>query len=161
MSDKLLTSGQASGATQLSLKTIRRYVSTYRPYFSPAARIMTRGRRFTPGDIHKLVTIHQLYQRHYPAKQIHAALAGEWSPDDLPSFTTEQVTQLVSNAQELLSQAIQLDRQTRQTLSLVEVNNREAIVELKRANRELLTVKAMRADIQLINRKVLELLDRH
>lgn len=72
--EKTITTGQVSGLLGIPIVTIQRYVREHRDYFSPEAARNTRGRRWSPDDVNRLVIIRSMHQAQVGNEKISAAL---------------------------------------------------------------------------------------
>ena len=98
-------SGVVAGMTRIPAVTMKRYIRTFRPFFSARVAQRQRGRRFTPQDVAKLLLIRRLYQDGKSRDEITQALQGEWIPPGIPSTDTETATLIYAQAHELLKEA--------------------------------------------------------
>lgn len=98
MENKLYTTGEAVGMTRVPLKSIQRYIKLFPDGFSEAARITSRGRRYTGGDLKAVLLIRHLNGRNATREKISAALAGEWTPDSLPWHDIDSMMQVTQEA---------------------------------------------------------------
>lgn len=73
MTKNQFTTGQVSGITRVPVKTMQRYISQFRQFFSPGAGRSARGRIFTNADILTIFTIRNLYGQ----KARHDKIASE------------------------------------------------------------------------------------
>ena len=157
MPETLFTTGQAAGATRLSAETIRRYVDQFNEYFSEKARIHVRGRRFTPADIKTLLTIRHLHYDRHPDDQIRQALAGEWTPPYQPAYDLEDVCRLVSHAENLLQEAIKLDKKTRHELLIADGTITAAGHELRLIRKHFGENLSLAAEVERLRNRILSL----
>jgi hypothetical protein len=91
---KLLTSGQASGLTQVSYMRLYHYVRDFPEYFSEGAKKHTRGRRWTPADIEIVLTIKALYINRLGKEVITQKLAEGWRLPSEGYLTREAIDSL-------------------------------------------------------------------
>ncbi len=108
MSKDTFTTGETSGLTRIPYATLNRYVSEYREFFSQAATLPKRGRRFTHADIEKIVLIRRLNNERRTRENILAALRGEWEPPYKSAFDLEEALKIADQIREQTAHAVKL-----------------------------------------------------
>lgn len=97
------TSGQASGACDVPLPTIRRYVLTFPDVFSSTAKIRSKGRRFLPADIEAILKIRRLFAKGLNTAEVRKALTDGFDPDHVTRRDVIDSVNVLYHAQDLLS----------------------------------------------------------
>lgn len=102
MARTFLTAGQASGATDVPLGTLRRYVASFSDHFSDSARIPNRGRRFSDKDIELVLKVRRLYNRGLNEAEVAKVLVDGWKPDEMTQREVADAVRVTNQANELL-----------------------------------------------------------
>lgn len=119
------TAGRASGATDIPLVTMRRYVNEFSEHFSESARISSRGRRYSDKDIELLLKIRLLYGRGLNQREVAKVLDGNWDPEGMTQREIGQAALLIKNAAELHEKAETVLRNMRSELQSMDHNNKD------------------------------------
>lgn len=136
--DQLFTTGKVLGLARLKLSTVQRYVKTFNEFFSEAARIPTRGRRFTGEDVKKLLLIKHLYSLRETKANIAKALSGEKELPAVAWFEFEDMFEIATRATQAADRA------------------EEILAEMKKHSREMkFTNNRILRDFMKIKRQII------
>jgi DNA-binding transcriptional MerR regulator len=75
-----LATPQLSGMLNISMNTLTRYAKVYGDYLSETARQKKRGRRWTAGDVEKVILIRRMHQSYTGEEKVIKFLK-EWDED--------------------------------------------------------------------------------
>jgi DNA-binding transcriptional MerR regulator len=150
MTDYNYPTAYVSGMTQIPIRTIQEYVSTFRKHFSQDAGKPQKGRRFLPADVDKLFAIKRLRNERIPDDEIKKYLSGEI---ELPfklahQFSTKEVMDMAAHSLEFFDRAQKILEEADEKIHDAKLMEKNAQDVLKQARNE---IQAMRNQLSQAN----------
>lgn len=104
------TTGQASGITEIPIRTMQDYVQDFRECFSETARQPLKGRRFTDADIDALRTIREMREDRESDDDIRKVLTGEVQRRLAHKYEESKVRQMAVRFMEVYEKAMETQK---------------------------------------------------